>query len=114
MAEKVKINPRYFDLIGDVRGWYKNYLAEEKKYLETKEHKNPTEISQINMKQAAIEQIEERWAQASPDGEKFQLSRDQIYYLKDAVDTGIVNDDTCPFDRIQLQELLEYLESIAF
>lgn len=114
MTEKVKINPRYFDLIGDVRGWYKNYLAEEKKHLETKEHKNQAEITQINMEQAAIKQIEERWVQASPDGEKFQLSQDQIYYLKAAVDTGIVNDDICPFDRIQLQELLEYLESLLF
>lgn len=114
MTEKVKINPRYFDLIGDVRGWYKNYLAEEKKYLETKEHKNQAEITQINMDQAAIKQIEERWVQASPDGEKFQLSQGQIYYLKDAVETGIVNRDICPLNRVQLQELLEYLESIAF
>lgn len=35
MAEKVKIDPRYFDLIDDVTRWYKNYLQGEKEYLET-------------------------------------------------------------------------------
>ena len=71
-------------------------------------------INQVSMLQGAMEAIEGRWLQAMPGGEDFQLSRNQIHYLKNAVETGIVNDDICPLDRVQLQELLEYLESIMF
>ena len=114
MANKVKMDSKYFKLIGDVTAWYKNSLKIEKKYLEAEEHRRLSDINQVNMIQGTINQIEARWLQAMPDGEDFQLSRDQIHYLKEAVETGIVNDDICPLDTVQLQELLEYLESIIF
>ena len=108
------MDPKYFKLIGDVTAWYKNDLKTEKRYLEAEEHKRLLEIKQVDMIQGAISQIDWRWLQAMPDGKDFQLSRDRIHYLKEAVETGIANYDTCPLDTVQLQELLKYLESIMF
>ena len=114
MVDKLKIDPKYFELIGEVVAWYKNDLKTEKRYLEAEEHKRPLEINRVDMTQGVISQIDGRWLQAMPSREDFQPSRDQIHYLKEAVETGIVNDDICPLDTVQLQELLEYLESIIF
>lgn len=114
MAEKVKIDPRYFDLIDDVTRWYKNYLQGEKEYLETGERRKQVEINQINMNQAVMNQIENRWLKASPDGEGYQLSRGEICYLKDTVETGITNRNICPLETEKLQELFKYLESLLF